>query len=80
MHKTEYQDYLEAINRAGYSKDDFEIFEKDMSANVPNTIYPKKGEVTVNNKKTHKQKTYKSDSGTHWVVDFEDDLKQGYFN
>ena len=80
MHKTELEDFNTALSTNGYSKADFELNEKDLTNWIPNTVVSRHGEITVKRKSTQKSRVYKSGNGTHWVVDFEIELKQGLFN
>lgn len=80
MNKTELEDFKTALNSNGYLEDDFNFSEKDLTNWIPNTVVSRHGEITVTRKSTQKSRVYKSGNGTHWVVDFEIELKQGLFN
>ena len=80
MNKSELDDFKTALSKHGYSETDFELNEIDLTNWTPNTIVSIHGEITIKRKSTNKKRTYPSGNGTHWVVDFETELKQGIFN
>jgi hypothetical protein len=75
---TETQDFNSAIKRAGYPKDEFEISEKEDPSPV-GVVHAITGTVTVRNKRTGVERTYKAGHATAWVAEFEKDLQTGLF-
>ena len=67
----------------GYSKDDFEVIERDLVPPIPKgavAILRMESEVVVKSKSTKKEQIYKSGTpGPHWLEYFANDLKQGFF-
>jgi hypothetical protein len=80
MDKTEIEDFIENIKRHGFNVDDFQLNHVDQTQWDPKNIVPIKGKVTVKRKSTKKEKDYSTGHGTHWVADFCDDLKNGFYN
>lgn len=80
MNKTELEDFKKALSSNGHSETDFDLNETDLTNWNANAVVPLSGEVTVTRKSTQKTRTYKSGNGTHWVIDFEMELKKGIFN
>jgi len=72
------EDFDSAIERAGLPKDEFEISEKE-DPFPAQSIVPITGTVTVRNKRTGVERTYKAGHATAWVVEFEKDLHMGLF-
>lgn len=72
--KTEIEDFNKMIKKHGYQKNDFKIEEKNLTDFKKSNPAPILGEVTIYNKKTGKNKTYKSGTGSTWVVEAENDL------
>lgn len=80
MHSSEFDDFKNELSRNGYNLNDFELNHTDLTNWQPNQIVTIQGSITIKRKSTKKEKSYNTGSGTHWVVDFSDDLKSGFFN
>ncbi len=76
--KGEIEDFEDTIKSLGRKKEEFELSESQDP--IPTAgVHPLTGIVTIKNKITGSTKTYRCGHGSHWVVDFEDDLKKGVF-
>ena len=74
----EIEDFEDTIKSLGRKKEEFELSVSQDP--IPTTgVHPLTGIVTIKNKITGSTKTYRCGHGSHWVVDFEDDLKKGVF-
>jgi len=81
--KTQLEDFKQVLNDNKYSEVDFELNERDLTKPDPNSILSIKKKVIVKCISTKKEKEYDSLSGmvgAQWVVDFEKDLKAGFFD
>lgn len=80
MDKRTQQDFHTAIQRHGYTPDDFSIVETDATAWNPNGLSPITGTILTTLNKTGKNKEYRTGMRTKWVIDFEADLANGIFS
>lgn len=81
--KTQLEDFKRVLNDSKYSEADFELNERDLTKPDPNSVYPIKRKIIVRCISTNKEKEYDPFSGmmgAQWVVDFEKDLKSGFFD
>lgn len=74
----EIEDFENTIKSMGHNKEDFELSVSQDP--IPSSdVHPLTGIVTIKNKFMGSTKSYRCGHGSHWVVDFEDDLKKGVF-
>ncbi len=74
------EDFKSTIRENGYSENDFTLNEQEATNWDRLVDVPIERIVTVKRISTQKEHDYNSKPGTHWVVDFENDLKQGYYD
>lgn len=75
---TEKEDFDNAITSAGYRKEDFDVRESETPMSAGG-IEPITGTITVRNKQTGLERSYKAGHGSTWVAEFENDLRTGAF-
>ncbi len=75
---SENEDFDNALARAGYQKENFEVIPK-VNPFPAQGVGPVTGSVTVKNKLNGLERTYEAGHGTAWVVQFEKDLRTGAF-
>lgn len=78
--ESEFEDYIKILKYYKYSENDFELSEEDETQYKDYSMYPIMTKTTVKNKKTGKQKTYQSGNATKWLSEFEEDIKNNFFN
>ena len=76
--KSEIEDFNNEILAKGLDPSDFELTEWEEPIGV--VVQPNIGQVRVKRKSTGVHKTYRAGDRSHWVVDFEEDLKMGVFD
>ncbi len=78
IEKDEIEDFEDALKSLDLKKEEFELsLSQDPIPTA--SVYPLTGIVTIKNKITGATKQYRCGHGSHWVVNFEDDLKRGVF-
>jgi hypothetical protein len=79
--KTEIEDFHNALRRAGYSSEDFELSEQEEEPRpaAPGGVFYMRGTATVTSKKTGISRTYAAGHGTAWVNTFEENLRARLF-
>jgi hypothetical protein len=77
---TEIEDFHSIIAKAGYSKNDFELFDKErpLPAAPAGSLFLLTGTVVVKRRSTGVERRYPT-GGTSWLVEFEKDLRAGAF-
>lgn len=81
MDQSERDDFDAALGRFGYPANDFKITVTDDTKYDPSGgVVPINEIVTVKRISTNKEKSYYSGQFSHWMVDFENDLRSGVFN
>lgn len=75
----ELEDFEKELAKSGLDKCDFCLLEEDATQLTPNTIYASTGNVILIHKKSAKIKKYTAGNNSHWVVDFQRDLKSNFF-
>jgi hypothetical protein len=85
--ETDYDDYKEILIKHGYKEDDFEYTDIDKSIITPGISiapYSPEEEVKITNKKSCISKVYTACQGLpgtrQWSFEFEDDLRNGFYN
>lgn len=73
------EDYENFIKEFNHSLEDFDLKENNQTIRS-NSISIVQGTITIKNKRTGKEKTYKAGQFSSWPSDFHNDLKQGFFN
>ncbi len=76
---SEREDFTQAINRNGLDVDDFELTEQ-RDPPIGTDVQPITGQVTIRRKSTGAEKIYAAGHGSSWPAEFEQDLRQGFFN
>jgi hypothetical protein len=77
--ENELEDFKNTLVKYDYSEDEFEW--SGIENSIPaDGIFQITGMVIIKLKKTGIVRTYKAGHGSHWIVDFEDDLKASVFN
>ena len=74
----EQDDFSAACKKYGRAVDEFEIRDEDQYP-VGGAVGPIKREVTVALRGKDAVQLYDGGHGSHWIVDFEDDLRAGVF-
>jgi len=75
---SELEDFKAALQKYGYAEEDFELSEIENPIEA-GKIQSITGEVTIKNKKSGIERTYKAGEQTAWVIELEDDLKRKVF-
>ena len=73
IENSEYEDYIATLDKYGYAKDDFTYIENYEATRTE--LLPITGEVTITFIKTGVNRSYSIGYGSHWVAEFEADLK-----
>jgi hypothetical protein len=68
------------LNTLGFIPDDFKINDNNLIQWGTQSVQPLKNITTITRLSTKKSKTYKSEYSSAWLVDFENDLKNGVFD
>lgn len=77
VNDSERQDFVAIIKAQGFAAEDFELVPTPEPATADQ--YPVRGVVTVRHKKTGAGRDYVCGHGHAWVVEFERDLKAGFY-
>ncbi len=80
MSYSEHEDYITILKKYQYSKNDFQLNEQDETPYENNSISPITIKITIKNTKTGKEKTYQSGHATKWLSEFEEDIRNNFFN
>jgi len=75
----EIRDYEKTIISLGRKTEEFKLIQSTDPI-PPATVYPITGNVIIKHNKSNKSITYKAGHGSSWIVDFENDLKRGFFD
>ncbi|WP_454782286.1 hypothetical protein [Legionella sp. WA2022007384] len=73
-----FDDYKDILSRHGYDENDFDLVEQDETDYTQNP-YLIIGKVSIRCKATDITKTYNTGYASIWPADFEEDLRNGYF-
>jgi len=77
--RDEIEDYEKGIQNADRDIKDFEFIHE--SDPIPSLgAHPATGKITITDSLSGVTRSYETGYGTHWVFDFETDLKAGLFN
>jgi len=77
--KNELEDLRDEIEKFGFSANDFWFTERDTATPKTGNVYPITGMITITSKKSGKSKEYKTGNKIHWITDFSEDLKKGFY-
>ncbi|CAM2976751.1 Uncharacterised protein [Legionella steigerwaltii] len=80
MMKDIQEELKDLLNHLGFIPEDFKINDTNLIQWGTLSVTPLKDVTTITRLATQKSKTYKSDYSSAWLVDFENDLKSGFFN
>jgi hypothetical protein len=75
---SEIEDFHNTILSRGFELSDFEFTEKEDPMHGLG-VQPITGHVTVRRKSNNVSRTYRAGHWSHWVADFDEDLKRGVF-
>lgn len=79
MNISELDDFKAEINKQGFDVDDFDLEEIDLTDWNGHQVVSKNGTVTVTRKSTQNKNTYNTGLGSHWIIDFLNDLNTGFY-
>lgn len=77
--ESELEDYKTDLEKYGYKESDFTLEEKDVINHESSLGLHQNGTVTVRCEKSKKENSYHTGHKTHWTADFENDLRQNFF-
>ncbi len=75
---SELEDFNASLQKYGYTQDDFELSEIENPIKAGG-IQPITGQVTIKNKISGVERTYKAGEQTAWVIEFDNDLRRKIF-
>ena len=78
---SEIEDFETECRANGKDPKEFSLEESDITETPPDgPIFTFNGKLLITRIKNNKYKSYVTGNGTHWVADFSDDLRNGFYD